>query len=85
MHLKPLSAPGGKLSVARAVDIACDIAKGLMELHAKGVAMLDLKPDNVLLTNIGTAVLTDFGISRVVATTVGAVQQTQVAGTYNYM
>lgn len=42
--------------------------------------MLDLKPDNVLLTDTHSAVLADFNISRVVSSTIGAVQQTQVAG-----
>ncbi len=44
--------------------------------------MLDLKPDNVLLTHMGSAVLTDFGISRVITHTL---RPTQVVGTFNYM
>lgn len=47
--------------------------------------MLDLKPDNVLVTRQGTAVLTDFGISRVITNTLGATKQSQVMGTYNFM
>ncbi len=46
--------------------------------------MLDLKPDNVLVTRQGTAVLTDFGISRVI-TALRATKQSQVMGTYNFM
>ena len=44
-----------------------------------------MKPDNVLITRHGSAVLTDFGISRVINNTFGAVQPTQIAGTFNYM
>lgn len=44
---------------------------GLEELHAKNVAMLDVKPSNVLLKHASSsgplkAVLADFGISRVI-------------------
>ena len=37
------------------------------------------------MTEGGTAVLTDFGISRVVSRTAGVVNQTSVAGTFNFM
>jgi serine/threonine protein kinase len=40
------------------------ILAGLCELHAARIAMLDVKPGNVLLADDGTPVLTDFGISR---------------------
>jgi serine/threonine protein kinase len=76
---------GGKLGLPAALAIAQNIAKGLEELHHLGVVMLDIKPDNVLLTRRNTAVLTDFGISREVTGTIGCAQQTQVAGTFNYM
>ena len=76
---------GGKLSLQQALTIAWDIARGLEELHGLGVAVLDLKPDNVLITTQGTALLTDFGISRITSNTVGNTVQTSVAGTFNYM
>jgi serine/threonine protein kinase len=41
--------------------------------------------DNVLLNGHGDAFLADFGIARIVSTTVGQVRQTQMAGTFNYM
>ena len=56
---------GGKLSLQRTLAIARDTAKGLGELHGLGIVVLGLKPDNVLVTRSGTAVLTDFGISKV--------------------
>jgi serine/threonine protein kinase len=40
------------------------IVAGLGELHSARIVMLDVKPGNVLLTDDGSAVLTDFGISR---------------------
>ncbi|GAX78385.1 hypothetical protein CEUSTIGMA_g5827.t1 [Chlamydomonas eustigma] len=77
--------PGGKLPLVAALAIGRDILTGLKEIHHLGIVMLDLKPDNVLMTIHGTAVLTDFGISKVVSGTIGMVQQTQMAGTMNYM
>jgi serine/threonine protein kinase len=40
------------------------ILAGLCELHSAGIAMLDVKPGNVLLADDGSPVLADFGISR---------------------
>ena len=61
---------GGKLPLSQALKVAADILDGLEELHSRGVVVLDLKPDNVLMTPNGHAVLSDFGISRIVSTTI---------------
>ncbi len=65
--------PGGKLPIPIALDITRDNCRGLRELHTRNVVVLDLKPDNVLMTEEGTAVLADFGISRIVTNTLGKV------------
>ncbi|KAG1673755.1 hypothetical protein FOA52_002324 [Chlamydomonas sp. UWO 241] len=80
-----MGASSGRLPLAQAIAFAKDIAKGMEELHEHGVAMLDLKPDNVLVTKQGTAVLTDFGVSRVITNALGVTRQTNAMGTYNYM
>lgn len=38
-------------------------------MHALGIIVADLKPENVLLSDQGDPVLADFGISRRVAST----------------
>lgn len=59
----------GKLSVKDAVEIAYQVGLALDFVHSKGIAHLDVKPDNVLFrTGLGDehrieAVLIDFGIA----------------------
>lgn len=67
------------------MPFALAVARGLGELHSKNIIACDLKPENVLLTETGHAVIADFGISRIVSTTVGTVHQTTAQGTKNYM
>jgi len=43
---------------------AAEIASGLEYLHTAGVIYRDLKPENLLLTNDGHIVMTDFGLSK---------------------
>ncbi len=56
----------GPLPEAEIVHVALDIAQGLGFAHDRGVIHRDLKPDNILLRSDGRAVITDFGIARVV-------------------
>ncbi|KAG6496897.1 putative leucine-rich repeat receptor-like serine/threonine-protein kinase At2g24130 [Zingiber officinale] len=62
-----------RLSLAQRVSICSDIAEGMAYLHHHSpvkVIHCDLKPSNVLLNDEMTALVSDFGISRLV-TTVG--------------
>ncbi|KAF8177514.1 kinase-like domain-containing protein [Mycena galopus ATCC 62051] len=49
------------------LPIVTDAACGLLYLHSKDIVHGDVKAANILIDNAGTAVLSDFGLSRVKA------------------
>lgn len=70
----------GAPPLARALEIARQVAAGIGAAHASGVIHCDLKPDNLLLDEGGRVAITDFGIARVLGGREGA-----IAGTPAYM
>ncbi|HEC88668.1 MAG TPA: hypothetical protein ENI52_05070 [Thermoplasmata archaeon] len=60
---------GGKIATDKACRIAFDIARGLEYAHSKLIIHCDLKPKNVLVSKVGEAKITDFGIAKTVVTT----------------
>jgi serine/threonine-protein kinase PpkA len=73
------------LSVAEALDIACDVARGLDFAHQKGFVHRDVKPGNILFKADGTAVLADFGIAKAMDAKSGATMAGASIGTPDYM
>ncbi|KAG6415748.1 hypothetical protein SASPL_123163 [Salvia splendens] len=73
-HLYPpkgLGAGSAGLTLLQRVNICSDIAEGMAYLHHHSpvkVIHCDLKPSNVLLNDDMTALVSDFGISRLVMT-----------------
>ncbi|MFC7107419.1 serine/threonine-protein kinase [Nonomuraea rubra] len=53
----------GPMPPAKVAGIGLQLLEALRAAHAAGVLHRDVKPDNVLLTDDGRAVLTDFGIA----------------------
>jgi serine/threonine-protein kinase PpkA len=73
------------LSVAEALDIACDVARGLDFAHGKGFVHRDVKPGNILFKADGTAVLADFGIAKAMDAQGGHTMAGASIGTPDYM
>ncbi|EGX57033.1 serine/threonine protein kinase [Streptomyces zinciresistens K42] len=58
----------GPLSPQRAAHIGAEVLSALRSAHEAGVLHRDVKPANVLMSNDGRVVLTDFGIATVEGT-----------------
>ena len=79
--LKEIINKDGSISWKWAVNIAIQIASALEEAHKHGIIHRDIKPHNIIITEDGTAKVTDFGIAKAVSnstitafgTTIGSV------------
>jgi serine/threonine-protein kinase len=54
----------GRLSLGETLTIGAQVASGLDALVDAGLVHRDVKPDNVLLDEDGTAYITDFGLAK---------------------
>ena len=69
---------------ANIVFIRIQVLKGLVYLHhERHVIHRDIKPSNLLVNHKGEVKITDFGVSAVLASSMG--QRDTFVGTYNYM
>jgi serine/threonine protein kinase len=58
---------GGRMTLAMALRVTRDVARGLAAAHARGIVHRDVKPENVFLTapdDAPVAKLLDFGVSK---------------------
>lgn len=52
------------LTVREIVRLGCQLLSGIHNIHSKGLIHFDIKPDNVLLSDRGEALLSDFGLAK---------------------
>jgi len=83
----------GRMPRELAIFVAAEVAKGLAYAHGfhgpegdhQGVIHLDVSPQNVLVSYDGAVKLTDFGISRAVASWQGAADGGPLLGKASYL
>jgi len=78
----------GKLSIAKALRVFGEIARGLDHAHGKGIIHRDVTPANIMLDGLADdrAVLLDFGIAKALQPTGGKLSISgQVIGSPEYM
>ncbi|MEA2286405.1 MAG: eukaryotic-like serine/threonine-protein kinase [Solirubrobacteraceae bacterium] len=74
----------GRLAVPEAVAYAIEVGRGLQAAHERRIVHRDVKPQNVLIDEEGTAKVTDFGIARSL-TEEGLTADGRVLGTTDYV
>jgi serine/threonine-protein kinase len=84
-NLKELLHERRVLAVQDALGLTRQAARGLGYAHAHGVVHRDVKPQNVLVDELGTAKVTDFGIARLVESDGAITQSGTILGTSDYL
>lgn len=74
----------GRLHVPEAIAYAIEIARALGAAHDRGIVHRDVKPQNVMIDDEGSAKVTDFGIARTLEQD-GLTADGRVLGTTDYV
>ena len=82
--IEELAVQGVHMELTEAIQIVLEVADALAFAHSRGMLHRDIKPANIMLNERGAAVLTDFGIAKMMSgpshTATGA-----MIGTPSYM
>jgi serine/threonine protein kinase len=76
---------GGPLPFTRIREIISQLGSALNYAHSQGMIHRDVKPGNVLIDETGNCLLTDFGLARMVDSSVQLTNSGATVGTPSYM
>jgi serine/threonine-protein kinase len=82
--LRDLLDRGHRLSVAQALLVGLEAAKGLDHAHRRGLVHRDIKPANLLFDDEGRVCVADFGVARALAEAAWTEPTGAVIGTARY-
>lgn len=66
-RIEDLASKGEALPLDAATRVVLEVADALAYAHGRGMVHRDIKPGNIMLTDDGRAVLTDFGIAKILS------------------
>ena len=75
----------GPLTPIRTADIFTQVGRGLSYAHSMGVIHRDLKASNILLDDTGNAYLCDFGLAKMIGSTLDLTRSGNLVGTPAYL